>query len=587
MLRVGMYKKTSPQQELFSVGVQLSPSLRGRIESSWAHVFKLEVLPILLKNEDQYATLYGKTGRPNFSVARLLGLCLLQELNNVSDQQALDTFSFDIRWRYALEIREDEDYLSRRSLVEFRRRLAAKDPEMKLVRNVFDHIRDSAIQKLGLSASNQRLDSTHIISNIRIRGRLALFSNTLTVFLKSLDETQLSRIPNAIQQWHSSESEGWFGLGPAEQKVKLDELARYLYELIVLFEKDNEVKPSEPYQLLHRLFCEQCEVTNDPLSEEQPSKIELKKKTEGETLQSPYDPDASYGHKGTGYSVHLTETCNNLEKTEIITDYEVHGAARSDIGKTLSVIERLDAGGLKPETLFADGGYPSVPSALKVKEQDIEFIAPVNRGRLSEDIMGRDRFQFDSEGFASECPMGHSPIDHRILSHNNTMARSLHAIFDGDICRSCKMLDQCPVRSPNHRGRGCPARDTVGDFRLEITPEIRLRDDMYSIQQTDEWKDRYKIRSGIEATNSELKRSHGLGRLRVRRASKVCFAVACKVIACNIKRWAKAHTALKRLLRGFISSIFARLRTFQAGLIENIAFCTDTMCCSCLAIRSF
>ncbi len=587
MLRVGMYKKTSPQQKLFGVGVQLSPSLRRRIESSWAHLFKLEVLPILLKNEDQYATLYGKTGRPNFSVARLLGLCLLQELNNVSDQQALDTFSFDIRWRYALEISDEGDYLSRRSLVEFRRRLAAKDPEMKLVRNVFDHIRDSGIQKLGLSASNQRLDSTHIISNIRIRGRLALFSNTLTVFLKSLDESQLSRIPKAIQQWHSSEPDGWFGLGPAEQKVKLEELARYLYELIVLFEKDNEVKTSEPYRLLNRLFCEQCELTNDPLSEEQSSKVQIKKRSEGETLQSPYDPDASYGHKGVGYSVHITETCNNSEKTEIITDYEVHGAARSDVGKALSVIERLDAGGLKPETLFADGGYPSVPSAFKVKEQDIEFIAPVNRGRLSDDIMGRDRFHFDSDGFASECPTGHRPIDHRILSHNNTMARSLHAIFDGDICRSCNMLDQCPVRSPNHRDRGCQPRDTVGDFRLEITPEIRLRDDMYCIQQTDEWKDRYKIRSGIEATNSELKRSHGLGRLRVRRASKVCFAVACKVIACNIKRWAKAHTALKRLLRGFITSVFNPAKPSQAGLIKIITLWTDTMSCRCLAIRCF
>ena len=70
---------------------------------------------------------------PNFSVARLLGLCLLQELNNFSDQQALDEFSFDIRWRYALDVGEEEDYPSRRSLVEFRRRLAAKDPEMKLI----------------------------------------------------------------------------------------------------------------------------------------------------------------------------------------------------------------------------------------------------------------------------------------------------------------------------------------------------------------------------------------------------------------------------------------------------------------------
>jgi hypothetical protein len=546
--------------------------LRGRLESSWARLFRLEVLPILLKNEDRYAMLYGKTGRPNFSVARLLGLCLLQELSNLSDQQALDAFSFDIRWRYALDVGEEEDYLSRRSLVEFRRRLAAKDPEMKLVRNVFDNIRDSAISKLGLSAGNQRLDSTHIISNIRVRGRVALFTNTLSLFLKSLDEGQLSRVPEAIQKWHSSESEGWFGLGPAEQKIKLEELAQYLYELIVLFEKD--LASSESYQLLNRLFSEQCEFAKDNSSDS--SKVQVKKKSQGAALQSPYDPDASFGHKGPGYSLHIAETCNNSGKNEIITDYEVHGAARSDIGKALSVIERLDAAGCKPATLFADGGYPSVPSALKVIEQDIEFITPVNRSRLSDDTIGRDLFQFDSRGFATQCPMGHSPIDHRTLSGNNTTRRSLHAIFDGDLCRSCKRLDQCPVRAPNHRNKGCQACDTVGDFRLEITPGLRLRDQMHSIQQTTEWKDRYKIRAGIEATNSELKRSHGIGKLRVRRIARVCFAVACKVTACNIKRWARALAALKRLLRGCISSFCVRLELF--GPVKTSFFQRTTFC---------
>ena len=569
-----MYKKTSPQQKLFGVETQLSPSLRDRLESSWARLFRLEVLPLLLKNEDRYAMLYGKTGRPNFSVARLLGLCLLQELSNLSDQQALDAFSFDIRWRYALDVSDEEDYLSRRSLVEFRRRLAAKDPEMKLVRNVFDNIRDSAISKLGLSAGNQRLDSTHIISNIRVRGRVALFTNTLSLFLKSLDEGQLSRVPEAIQKWHSSESEGWFGLGPAEQKIKLEELAQYLYELIVLFEKD--LASSESYQLLNRLFSEQCEFAKDNSSDS--SKVQVKKKSQGAALQSPYDPDASFGHKGPGYSLHIAETCNNSGKNEIITDYEVHGAARSDIGKALSVIERLDAAGCKPATLFADGGYPSVPSALKVIEQDIEFIAPVNRSRLGDDVVGRDRFLFDSEGFATQCPMGHSPIDHRILSGNNTTRRSLHAIFDGRLCRACTMLDQCPVRTPNHRNQGCQARDAVGDFRLEITPGIRLRDQMHSMQQTSEWKDRYKIRAGIEATNSELKRSHGIGKLRVRRIARVCFAVACKVTACNIKRWARAYAALKRLLRGCISSLWVRLELFGA---IRISFFQRTTFCLC------
>jgi hypothetical protein len=131
-----MYKQTSPQRKLLGVETQISHSLRNRLESSWAHLFRREVLPILFGNEDRYAMLYGTTRRPNFSVARLLGLCLLQEWNDMSDQGALDAYSLDIRWRYTLDVDDDEDYLSRRSLVELRRRLATKDPEMKLVLTV-------------------------------------------------------------------------------------------------------------------------------------------------------------------------------------------------------------------------------------------------------------------------------------------------------------------------------------------------------------------------------------------------------------------------------------------------------------------
>ena len=66
-----------------------------------------------------------------------------------------------------------------------------------------------------------------------------------------------------------------------------------VWHFILLFEKDNEIKSSEPYQLLERLFREQCEFRNDHPSDEESSKIQIKKKSEGETLQSPYDPDAS------------------------------------------------------------------------------------------------------------------------------------------------------------------------------------------------------------------------------------------------------------------------------------------------------
>jgi hypothetical protein len=564
-----MFKKTNPQQSLFGIDRQLSEGLRTRLRASWAHLFKVEILPILFRSEENFSMLYGETGRPNFSVARVIGLCLLQEYNHLSDQQALDAFGFDIRWRYALDISDDQAYLSRRSLVEFRRRLTAKDPEMKLVHSIFERISKRAIKKLDLSASQQRLDSTLVVSNIRTRGRLDLFANTITLFIRSLDKKRFSQIPDHIRKWHKREPEGRFGLAQDQHKAKLEQLAQYAYKLIQVFETDKEVKDSEQYELLVRLFKEQCEIKKDPnsgTSKGDDKKIKIKKKTQGETLQSAFDPDASYGHKGSGYSAHITETCNNSDKTEIITDYEVHGAARSDMGKAPDVLDRLESAGLKPEKLFADGGYPSVPSALKVIKRNVEFITPVNRSRIPDEVMGRDQFEFNTEGLTVKCPQGHSPLDHRMLSQNNKKGKSLYAIFDGDTCRKCSILHNCPVRAPNHRARGCKPRDTVGNFRLEITPELRLRDQMYSNQQTTEWKEQYKIRSGVEATMSELKRKHGMGKLRVRRAAKVCFAVACKVIACNIKRWAKALAVSGEILNHFIWFILHRLGLFDVNI---------------------
>jgi len=89
---------------------------------------------------------------------------------------------------------------------------------------------------------------------------------------------------------------------------------------------------------------------------------------------------------------------------------------------------------------------------------------------------------------------------------------------------------------------------------------------MYALQQTTEWKERYKIRSGIEATNSELKRAHGIGRLKVRRLPRVCLAVALKVTACNIKRGAKALISLGRLIYGFAGSLYLVLTLSSADV---------------------
>lgn len=60
-----------------------------------------------------------------------------------------------------------------------------------------------------------------------------------------------------------------------------------------------------------------------------------------------------------------------------------------------------------------------------------------------------------------------------------------------------------------------------------------------------EFRRRYAVRAGIEGTNSELKRAHGLGHLRVRGGRRVRLAVYLKALACNIKRMVRALLAEK------------------------------------------
>ena len=68
-------------------------------------------------------------------------------------------------------------------------------------------------------------------------------------------------------------------------------------------------------------------------------------------------------------------------------------------------------------------------------------------------------------------------------------------------------------------------------------------------QTTSEFCEEYANRAGIEATNSEIKRRHGLGRLRVRGRPRVKLAVVLKTVACNFKRFIQYRLAEARQQR--------------------------------------
>lgn len=120
-----------------------------------------------------------------------------------------------------------------------------------------------------------------------------------------------------------------------------------------------------------------------------------------------------------------------------------------------------------------------------------------------------------------QCPAGECPVEHRPTRGG----KATLACFEADQCDGCFLQGLCPAEPRGNQRvvRFTPADVAVAERRAE--------------QETPEFKERYKIRSGIEATNSELKRCHGFGKPRVRRRPRVELSARLKVLGLNIKRY--------------------------------------------------
>ena len=136
-----------------------------------------------------------------------------------------------------------------------------------------------------------------------------------------------------------------------------------------------------------------------------------------------------------------------------------------------------------------------------------------------------DDFTFRSDGQRIEhCPMGQEPVEQGGRGHNRRYAR-----MDAKRCGRCSWTGHCPARRS----------DRATTVTLPWSPAAGATSARRWRERTKEFKDGYRLRSGIEATNSEYKRFHGGGRLRVRGSPAVHRTVKFKFMALNIRRWTK------------------------------------------------
>jgi hypothetical protein len=302
------------------------------------------------------------------------------------------------------------------------------------------------------------------------------------------------------------------------------------------FRGSGSVRKLEVYRLLERLLKDQCEILETPVVGSDgdadvtepgvPVEVKEPKKVSSESLQSPHDPDATYsGHKGKGYEVQVAETHGNQGLPEIITHVEVTRSADSDENATLPTVTGLAGRNIQPTELEADTTYGSTANVIECGKLGTELVTPTPGNEASAPKDGelrKEDFRVDPTGANKAlCPASHQAV----REERDADTGAIRAYFDGGLCATCSLRDRCPA---------CPLRD--GTRVLRTTLHRAVLEYRRAYEQTIEFKERYAARAGIEATNSELKRGHGLGRIRTRRYRRIRLAVYLKAAACNLKR---------------------------------------------------
>lgn len=346
----------------------------ARLHNGWQGIFRRSLLAAM-PAEELAEDFSPDKGRPTKELYSMAGLVLIAEMNCWTSEEASSAYAFDQSLQYALNVGHVGVELSSRSVERFQRIFREKE----LAQTVFERVTSILTEELQLVVDMQRLDSTHLFSDMARFGRTRLLATCINRFLVQLKRHyngEYAALPELLRERCQTPGHKVFGTrspkGEDRARLRL-ELAQDMLALIDRFAEHAQIPQMTSYKAMVRVFSEQCEVTG--------GQIAIRKKTGGRTMQNPSDPDATYdGHKGKGYQVQLAETCHPDNPVQLITCAIPQTAADEDGDALPEVVAQLEDADMKPAELLADTLYGSDANEQLCQAKGIDLVAPV-RGK--------------------------------------------------------------------------------------------------------------------------------------------------------------------------------------------------------------
>src|SRR5688500_10591054 len=485
-----------------------------------------------LFEDADFIELFSRRGYPAVPPWRLALITIMQFLENLSDRQAADAVRSRIDWKYLLGLELTDAGFDYSVLSGFRARLVAGEKQTLLLERLLERFREKKLLKV---RGNQRTDSTHVLAAIRVMNRLELVTETM--------RAALNEIATFAPEWLTKAAlPEWFTryAGRAEQsRMPRTDKARedyarqvgrdgfYLLKLLGAQRPDllklGQVETLEKVWQRHYTRREDGEV-------HWRSTAELERAATA--IESPYETDARFSTKRdlawTGYKVHLSETCDD-QLPRLITNVHTTAATTQDVSCTDLIQRSLQKNNFLPARHLVDTGYIDAQLVIaSSRTYGIELFGPM---RLNPSWQARTggietaQFQIDWDKKQAQCPSGKKSVYWHEYQTKEYARPVVKIRFRNQDCLNCLSRTKCVRNKKAGRSLQIPNREMYQ--ALEQTRKKLA---------SDQGRNEYKKRAGIEGTISQGVRRGTLRRSRYRGLEKTHLQEVATATAINIVR---------------------------------------------------
>lgn len=460
--------------------------------------------------DKMFVDLFPKAGQPAETPWRLALVTVVQFAEGLSDRRVADAVRGRIDLKYLLGLELDDPGFHYSILSRFRSRLIEGNEEHLLL----DILTKKCQQvKLLKARGKARTDATHILAGVRRLNRIEVIGETLRMTLNRLATVAPEWLREQVEEdWYKRYAKRFekekMPRTLEKETVFAQQIGRDGFDLLQAVYSANapaHLKDMPEVDVLRRCWIGQFWIESGEVRWREKGNLQ----PAAHRLDSPYDPEAHYGKKGTfdwvGYKVHFTETCDD-DLPHLITHVDTTEPVVADTVRVEPIHQALSAKGYLPAEHLVDGNY--INSALVVESQKrfgVELVGPLKPNphrRQTESGFDISNFTIDWDNRVATCPEGKTSINWWSKWYDGKEVVNIK--FSRTDCRQCPVHELCTKN----------ARRNPRKLHLKPREQHEVIERNRTERETPEWKTRYNRRAGVEGTFSQGVRSQGLRRNR-------------------------------------------------------------------------